>query len=91
MTISEFISTQQEERQELLSQLHEIIVQKDKTVTPVIAPISLTFCLLFIKHPYKVSFNHLLNSLCHTNAFCGFNTQWFSSGKYISLLFNPSN
>ena len=37
MTISEFISAQPEERQELLSQLHEIIIQKDKTVTPVIA------------------------------------------------------
>ena len=38
MTISEFISTQPEERQGLLSQLHEIITQKDKTVTPVVAP-----------------------------------------------------
>src|SRR6476646_10850019 len=38
MSISEFISTQPEERQELLSQLHEIIIQNDKTVTPVIAP-----------------------------------------------------
>lgn len=38
MTISEFISTQPEERQELLSQLHEIITQKDKTVTPLVAP-----------------------------------------------------
>ena len=38
MTISEFISTQPEERQELLSQLHEVIIQKDKTVTPAIAP-----------------------------------------------------
>ena len=38
MSISEFISTQPEERQELLSQLHEIIIQQDKTVTPVIAP-----------------------------------------------------
>ena len=38
MSISEFISAQPEERQELLSQLHEIIIQKDKTVTPVIAP-----------------------------------------------------
>lgn len=38
MTILEFISTQPEDRQELLSQLHEIIIQKDKTVTPVIAP-----------------------------------------------------
>ena len=38
MTISKFISAQPEERQELLSQLHEIIIQKDKTVTPVIAP-----------------------------------------------------
>ena len=37
MLISEFISTQPEERQELLSQLHEIIIQKDKTVTAVIA------------------------------------------------------
>ena len=36
MTISEFILTQPEERQELLSQLHEIIIQKDKTVAPVI-------------------------------------------------------
>src|SRR3954470_8987924 len=38
MSISEFISAQPEERQELLSQLHEIIIQKDKTVAPVIAP-----------------------------------------------------
>ena len=38
MTIKEFISTQPEDRQELLSQLHEIIIQKDKTVSPVIAP-----------------------------------------------------
>ncbi len=38
MTISEFISTQPEERQALLSQIHEIIIQKDKTVIPVIAP-----------------------------------------------------
>jgi hypothetical protein len=38
MNISEFISTQPEDRQKLLSQLHEIIIQKDKTVTPVIAP-----------------------------------------------------
>jgi hypothetical protein len=38
MLISEFISNQPEERQKLLSQLHEIIIQKDKTVTPVIAP-----------------------------------------------------
>ena len=38
MSISEFISTQPEERQELLSQLHEIIVKNDKTVTAVIAP-----------------------------------------------------
>ena len=38
MTISEFISIQPEERHELLSQLHEIIIQKDKTITPVIAP-----------------------------------------------------
>src|SRR5450432_4269300 len=38
MTISEFISSQPIERQELLSQLHEIIIQKDKTVTAVIAP-----------------------------------------------------
>ena len=38
MTISEFILTQPKDRQELLSQLHEIIIQKDKTVTPVIAP-----------------------------------------------------
>ena len=38
MSISEFISSQSEERQELLSQLHEIIIQKDKTVTPIIAP-----------------------------------------------------
>jgi len=38
MSISEFISKQPLERQELLSQLHEIIIQKDKTVTAVIAP-----------------------------------------------------
>jgi hypothetical protein len=36
MSISEFISTQPADRQELLSGLHEIILQKDKTVTPVI-------------------------------------------------------
>lgn len=38
MTIAEHISSQPEERQELLSQLHEIIIQKDKTVTAEIAP-----------------------------------------------------
>lgn len=38
MTIPEFISVQPAERQELLTQLHDIIIQKDKTVTPVIAP-----------------------------------------------------
>jgi hypothetical protein len=38
MSIAEFISTQPEDRQELLMQLHNIIIQKDKTVTPVIAP-----------------------------------------------------
>ena len=38
MTILEFISSQPEDRQELLSQLHEIIIENDKTVTPVIAP-----------------------------------------------------
>ena len=38
MSISEFIAIQPGERQELLSQLHAIIIQKDKTVTPVIAP-----------------------------------------------------
>jgi hypothetical protein len=36
MSISEFISTQPADREELLSSLHEIIMQKDKTVTPVI-------------------------------------------------------
>jgi uncharacterized protein YdhG (YjbR/CyaY superfamily) len=38
MTISAFISSQPEDRQELLTQLHAIIIQKDKTVTPEIAP-----------------------------------------------------
>lgn len=38
MTISEFISAQPQERQALLSQIHEIILQNDKTVTAVIAP-----------------------------------------------------
>ena len=38
MTITEFISAQPAERQKLLSQLHEIVIQKDKTVTPVVAP-----------------------------------------------------
>jgi hypothetical protein len=38
MTILEFISIQPEDRQGLLTQLHEIIIQKDKTVTPIIAP-----------------------------------------------------
>ena len=38
MSIPEFISTQPEERQELLSQLHEIIIKNDKTVSPEIAP-----------------------------------------------------
>src|SRR5258705_12735253 len=37
MSISAFISKQPLERQELLSQLHEIIIQKDKTVTAVVA------------------------------------------------------
>jgi len=47
MTISEFISTQPEERQELLSQLHEIIIQKDKTVTAVIAPMMRKMMIIY--------------------------------------------
>ena len=38
MTISEFIAAQPEDRQKLLSELHEIILQKDKTVTAEVAP-----------------------------------------------------
>ena len=38
MTISEFISNQPEDRLELLFQLHEIIIENDKTIIPVIAP-----------------------------------------------------
>ena len=38
MSITEFISNQPADRQELLSKIHEIIIQKDKTVTAVIAP-----------------------------------------------------
>ncbi len=38
MTIPEFISIQPEDRQKLLWELHEIIIQNDTTVTPVIAP-----------------------------------------------------
>jgi hypothetical protein len=38
MSIKEFISSQPAERQELLSQLHELIMQTDKTVTAEIAP-----------------------------------------------------
>lgn len=38
MSISEFIAAQPEERQQLMSQLHEMIIQTDKTVTAVIAP-----------------------------------------------------
>jgi hypothetical protein len=38
MTIPAFIKAQPEDRQKLLSELHEIIIQNDKTVTPVIAP-----------------------------------------------------
>ena len=38
MTISEFIATQLEERQKLLTELHEVILRKDKTVTAAIAP-----------------------------------------------------
>ena len=39
MTISAFILTQPADRQALLTELHDIIIQNDKTVTPVIAPI----------------------------------------------------
>jgi len=38
MTISAFILTQPADRQALLTELHDIIIQNDKTVTPVIAP-----------------------------------------------------
>jgi len=38
MSISEFISTLPEDRQKLILQLHEIIIQKDKTVVAEIAP-----------------------------------------------------
>lgn len=38
MSISEFISCQAPDRQDLLARLHEIIIQKDKSVTAVVAP-----------------------------------------------------
>jgi len=38
MTISAFISGQPADRQALLTELHDIIIQNDKTVTPLIAP-----------------------------------------------------
>lgn len=38
MSIAAFISSQPIERQELLSQLHEVIIDNDKTVTAVVAP-----------------------------------------------------
>ena len=38
MTIAEFIALQPAERQGLLAELHELILQKDKTVTAEIAP-----------------------------------------------------
>ena len=38
MTVSAFISGQPADRQALLTELHDIIIQNDKTVTPVIAP-----------------------------------------------------
>ncbi len=38
MTISEYIASQPVDRQKILSDLHEVILQKDKTVTAVIAP-----------------------------------------------------
>jgi hypothetical protein len=38
MSIPAFIAAQSADRQALLTELHEIIIQYDKTVTPVIAP-----------------------------------------------------
>lgn len=38
MSIQAYIASQPAARQELLSQIHDIILQNDKTVTPVIAP-----------------------------------------------------
>lgn len=38
MSIPAFIAAQPAERQAVLTQLHEIVIQYDKTVTPVIAP-----------------------------------------------------
>ena len=38
MTISEYISHQPAERQKLLSEIHDIIIANDKTVTPVVEP-----------------------------------------------------
>jgi len=38
MLVAEFISKQLSERQQLLSQLHEIIIKEDKTVTASIEP-----------------------------------------------------
>ena len=38
MLISEFIAAQPKERQDLLTQLHEVIIANDNTVTAVIAP-----------------------------------------------------
>ena len=38
MTISEYIASQPVDRHKILSDLHEVILQKDKTVSAVIAP-----------------------------------------------------
>ncbi len=38
MSITEFISSQPVNRQELLAQIHAIIVKKDKTITATVAP-----------------------------------------------------
>src|SRR5699024_10159360 len=40
---------------------------------------------------YRVSSTQLKNTRCQTKAFCGFNTQWFSSGNRTNLLFIPSS
>jgi hypothetical protein len=36
---------------------------------------------------YKVSFQPFEEFFCQTWAFCGFRTQWFSSGKYKTYFY----
>ena len=89
MTVTKFIAMQPEERQHLLSELHEIILQKDKTVTAVIAPMMRKDMIIYnASGSFKYGLSSVKNYMSlHVLPMYGSTTIY---EKYKKLLINAS-